>query len=367
MANSSDKPYVLITGIGGLIGTRVAQALHPAYRIIGIDRKEEDNLPHPHTPYEYLPVDLTDDADTANTLAQIRDRTNGHLASVIHLAAYYDFKGEPSPLYETLTVEGTRRLLRELAGFERVEQFIFSSSLLVMKANNAPGTIDETDPVEAKWDYPASKIRAEETILNEHGSIPAVILRISGVYDERGHSLPIGQQIGRIYEKDLEGYFFPGDSGRGQAVVHLDDLADLFRKTVDRRAQLGDYEVFLVSEPEVVSYAELQDKLGELIHGDEWPTIRIPKFVAKVGAYVKNKLASEDEPEFIKPWMIDLADDHYEPNITKAKTQLGWEPQRRLRKTLPAIVESLKKDPVAFYKDNYLQVTDEVKRKAARS
>jgi nucleoside-diphosphate-sugar epimerase len=149
--------------------------------------------------------------------------------------------------------------------------------------------------------------------------------------------------------------------------VHLDDLADLFRKTVDRRAQLGEYEVFLVAEPDVVSYAELQDELGELIHGDEWPTIRIPKFVAKVGAYVKNKLASEDEPEFIKPWMIDLADDHYEPDISKARSKLGWEPQYRLRQTLPAIVASLKKDPVAFYKDNYLQVTDDVKRKAAGS
>ncbi len=100
MASPTDKPYVLITGIGGLIGTRVAQALYPAYRIIGIDRKEEDNLPHPHTPYEYLPVDLTNDADTAKILAEINGRTNGRLASVIHLAAYYDFKGEPSPLYD---------------------------------------------------------------------------------------------------------------------------------------------------------------------------------------------------------------------------------------------------------------------------
>ncbi|MDQ3332866.1 MAG: NAD(P)-dependent oxidoreductase, partial [Planctomycetota bacterium] len=126
------------------------------------------------------------------------------------------------------------------------------------------------------------------------------------------------------------------------------------------------YEVFLVSEPDVVSYAELQDQLGELIHGDEWPTIRIPKVVAKVGAYVKNKLASEDDPQFIKPWMIDLADDHYQPDITKARTKLGWEPKHRLRDTLPAIVESLKRDSVTFYKDNYLPVTDEVKQKAAR-
>ncbi len=288
----------------------------------------------------------------------------GRLASVIHLAAYYDFAGEPSSMYERLTVQGTRRLLRELRGFERVEQFVFSSSLLVMKPNNTPGRIDENSPVEGKWDYPASKLMAERIIREERGDMTGVVLRIAGVYDERGHSLPVGQQIGRIYEKQLEGYLYPGDSSHGQALVHLDDLADLVRRVVERRADLGGFEVFLVAEPDVVSYAELQDKLGALIHGDEWPTIRIPKFIAKAGAFVKNAIAKEGDKPFIKPWMIDLADDHLEADVTKARTLLGWEPSRRLRDTLPAIVESLKRDPVRFYDENYLPVTNDLKPKA---
>ena len=352
--HDSTAPWVLITGIGGLIGTRVADFLHPAYRIIGIDRREEDNLPHPETPYDYLPVDLTDDANMDTTMAQIRKHTGGQLASVIHLAAYYDFSGEESPLYEKLTIEGTRRLLRELQKFDEVGQFVFSSSYLVMKPNNTPGPIDESSPVEAKWAYPQSKVDAEKVIQQEHNDIPAVSLRIAGVYDERGHSLPLGQQIDRIYEKEFEGYFYPGDSDRGQALVHLDDLAECFRHVVDHRAELDPYEVFLIAEPDVMTYEELQDRLGELIHGDEWPTIRIPKFVAKAGAYVMNKMASEDDPSFIQPWMIDLADDHYAPDITKARTKLGWEPKHRLRDTLPAIIENLKSNPERFYKENYL-------------
>lgn len=362
---NDDSPWVLIAGIGGLIGTRVAQHLHPAYRIIGIDRKEEDNLPHPHTPYEYVAVDLTDDDSTATVLGEIRERTDGRLASVIHLAAYYDFAGNPSPLYETLTVQGTRRLLRGLMSYREVGQFVFSSSLLAMKANNAPGRIDESSPVEGTWDYPESKLRAEEVIREEHDGIPAVVLRIAGVYDERGHSLPLGQQIARIYEKQFEGYLYPGDSSHGQALVHLDDMADLFRKTVDRRAELDPYEVFLVAEPDVMSYADLQDRLGELIHGDEWPTIRIPKFVAKAGAYMLNAMAPEGEKPFIKPWMIDIADAHYHADVTKAATKLGWDPKHRLRNTLPAIVESLNRDPATFYEENYLEVTDELRKRGA--
>lgn len=358
-----ERPFVLITGIGGLLGTRIAEALHADYRLIGIDRREDDNLPT-HAEYAYLAVDLTDDPDTARVLAEIRSRTAGRLASVVHLAAYYDFAGKPSSMYERLTVQGTRRLLRELKAFERVEQFVFSSSLLVMKPSNAPGTIDENSPVEGKWDYPASKLLAEEVIRTERGPVPAVILRISGVYDDRGHSLPLGQQIARVYEKRLEGHLYPGDTSHGQALVHLDDLADLLRRVVDHRTSLGGYEVFLVAEPEVMSYGELQDRLGELIHGLQWRTIRIPKLIAKAGAFVKNAVATGDRKPFIKPWMIDLADDHYEADITKARTRLGWDPKHRLRETLPAIVEALKRDPAKFYRENYLPVTGQTQAKA---
>ena len=57
---------------------------------------------------------------------------------------------------------------------------------------------------------------------------------------------------------------------------------------------------------------------------------------------------------FIKPWMIDLSDDHYELDISRAKKVLGWEPKHKLEETLPIMIESLKKDPLAWYKKNQL-------------
>jgi nucleoside-diphosphate-sugar epimerase len=280
------------------------------------------------------------------------------IASVAHLAAYYDFSGEPSPLYDELTVEGTRRLLRGLQDF-RVEQFIFSSSLLVMEPAEEGEKVTETSPVEGTWDYPRSKIEAEQVIRDTRGSIPAVILRLAGVYDEDCHSVPISQQIGRIHQKQFESYFFPGDADHGQAFVHLDDLVDAFVKTIERRGQLGDFEVLLIAEPDVMSYEELQDRIGELLHGREWPTIRIPKAVAKAGAWVKDKLASEDEPTFIKPWMVDLADQHYPVAIDRARGKLGWEPRRRLRSTIDEMVSRLKADPQRWYRENNLPPPDE--------
>lgn len=349
------RPIVLITGSEGLIGSRVVNALSTRYRIIGLDVKKS---PLRNEDAKFINCDLTKTESVVNALSNIRERYGRALASVIHLAAYYDFSGEPSPLYEQLTVEGTRRLLGELQSFE-VEQFVFSSSLLVMKPADEGEVITEDGPTESEWDYPRSKLEAEAVIRREHGGIPVVVLRIAGVYDEDGHSIPIGQQIARIYEKKLESYLFPGDANRGQAYVHLDDLVDCFVNCVDRRAQLSEYEVLLIAEPDVMSYGELQDKIGELLHGREWPTLRIPKALAKAGAWVQDRFASEDEPTFIKPWMIDLADAHYPVAIDRARLKLEWTPHHRLRGTLDEMIHRLKRDPVGWYERNGLPVPED--------
>jgi nucleoside-diphosphate-sugar epimerase len=358
--NSSDasKPrptpkrqIVLVTGSTGLIGSRLVAALADSYRVVGLDVKP----PKGDTPKaEFLACDLTKTDSVASALERVADQSGGRkIASMIHLAAYYDFTGEPSPLYDALTVEGTRRLLQQLQGFD-VEQFVFSSSLLVTKPVKEGETINEESPTEAAWDYPQSKLKAEVVIKQDRRNIPAVVLRIAGVYDEDCHSIPIAQQTSRIYEKDFESYFFPGDASHAQAFVHLNDLIDCFVKIVERRHELGPYELLLIAEPDVMSYAELQEQIGELTHGQEWPTIRLPKIVAKAGAWVKDKLADENEPQFIKPWMIDLADAHYPVDIRRARQKLGWEPKHRLRDTLPEMIRRLKQDPRNWYRTNGL-------------
>jgi nucleoside-diphosphate-sugar epimerase len=100
-----------------------------------------------------------------------------------------------------------------------------------------------------------------------------------------------------------------------------------------------------LGEPETLSYDELQREFGRLIHGEEWTTRQIPKAVAKTGAWLEDELPGVSEP-FIKPWMIDLADDHYALDISRAMRLLNWVPHRSLRGTLPRMVEALKADPL---------------------
>jgi nucleoside-diphosphate-sugar epimerase len=356
LAMKTERPLVLVTGSSGLIGSRLLARLAADCRVVGLDVKPpEDAIENA----DFVECDLTETESVNASLRGVRNQYGSDVASVVHLAAYYDFAGEPSPLYDELTVEGTRRLLMGLQEF-RVEQFVFSSSLLVMRPAEEGEMVSEASPVEGSWDYPQSKLEAEQVIRATRGEIPAVILRMAGVYDEDCHSVPIGQQISRIHQKQLESYFFPGDADHGQAFVHLDDLIEALVKTIEHRGQLSEYEVLLLAEPDVMSYAELQERIGELLHGEAWPAIRIPKAVAKVGAWVHDKLATEEEPAFIKPWMVDLADQHYPVEIERARERLGWEPRHRLRDTLPEMVRRLKRDPAHWYRENNLPPPDEI-------
>ena len=346
----SDRPVVLITGSEGLVGDAAVLGLEASYGVSQFDIARPTKQPQQGA---FIPCDLTQDDSVEKALETLRERRGSRLASVIHLAAYYDFSGQPSPLYDKITIEGTRRLLRGLQSFH-VDQFVFTSSMLVMKPAAKGETLTESSDIQAEWDYPKSKLYAEQVIREERGHIKAVLARIAGVYDDECHSIPLAQQITRIYEKQMESYFFPGDTDKGQSFVHLDDLVECFRKIVERRKQLDDVEIFLVGHPDVMSYEELQDAIGELIHQQEWPALRIPKPVAKAGAWVQNKLESDEQ--FIKPWMIDLADQHYPLSIQKAREKLGWEPQRQLRDTLPRMVGALLSNPAKWYAGNNLEL-----------
>lgn len=322
--------------------------------VVGFDRKS----PAPPSPgCVNVPVDVTSDASVRDGLAAIREHHGQHITSVIHLAAYYDFLGGASPMYQEITVRGTERLLRGLRELEfEVEQFVFSSTMLVHRPASPGQFIDEDWPIEATWEYPASKVRTEQVIREARGEIPAVLLRISGVYDDFCHSIPLAHQIQRIYERQLTSHLYSGSTAHAQAFLHMDDLVDAIERTVDRRTELPPELPILLGEPEALTYDELQHTFARLIQDKDWETLEVPRPLAplaKVGAWVLSRVPGGDP--FIKPWMIDRASDHYVLDVSRARTVLDWEPTRSLRETLPKMVAALQADPRGWYLENELE------------
>ena len=349
------KGIILVTGSNGSIGRAVMQRFAGRFDdVVGFDRKAPTPPPEGCVA---VAVDVTSDESVLDGLRIIREHHGAHIASVIHLAAYYDFFGEPSPKYDEITVRGTGRLLSGLHTLDfNVEQFVFSSTMLVHKPGEPGEFITEDWPVEPTWAYPESKVRTEQLIRDERGTIPAALLRISGVYDDGCHSIPLAHQIQRIYERDLTSRLYSGSTAHGQSFMHMDDLVDAIERLVDRRAALSPELTILLGEPEALSYDELQHTIARLIRGESKETIEIPGALApmaKAGAWVLDHVPGQES--FIKPWMIDRANDHYALDITRARTVLGWEPKRSLRETLPKMIDLLKTDPIAWYKENKLE------------
>lgn len=353
-----DKEVILVTGSCGRIGAAIVKKLGKDHRMVGFELLKAF---YASANEELVPCDLSSDESVHQALRHIRDFYGNDITSVIHLAAYYSFKDRNMKKYDKITVGGTRRLLRGLQDFN-VGQFIFSSTMLVHEPCQPGQKINEEWPIKPKWAYPLSKVKTEQVIREERGKIPTVNLRISGVYDDDCHSIPISQQIQRIYENQMNAHLFAGDLTHGADFMHMDDLVEAIAQCVYKRHELPEELTLLIGEGKTLSYDYLQRRISSLIYGKEFKTHTLPKGIAKFGAWVENHLPFM-ENEFIQPWMIDLADDNYDLDISKAKKILGWEPKHRLDEALPKMIQDLKHDPIGWYKKNGLKMPDHIKAK----
>lgn len=345
----SEKEIILVTGCSGRLGTSILKKFSDAYRMIGLDINRPDEMEQIE---EYYYMDIGNDTSVENTMKHIQKTYGSKIASVIHLAAHYSFSKQDWELYKKITIEGTKRFIKALESFE-VEQFIFSSTQLVYAPCKPGKKINEDSPLKAEWEYPKSKVITENEILRLHGKMPICILRITGIYDDECHSIPLSHQIQRVYENQLQKHFFPGNLTHGVPFLHMDDFVEALYKIVEKRKELPEELILLLGEPKTFSYDEMQRTLGKLILGKEFTTYRVPQWFAKMGAWVQNHIPFYPKP-FIKPWMIDISDDHYELSISKSKKMIDWEPKKNVKQTLSKMVDALKKDPKGFYKENDL-------------
>jgi nucleoside-diphosphate-sugar epimerase len=341
---SKAKPCVLVTGISGFLGQSLIRRLGDEFAIVGFDVVEpKEGAPQPD---QFLKVDLTSEASVAEALAAVEQRFGPRIASVIHLAAFFDLSGENDPKYEAVNVGGTERLLRGLQRLQ-VEQIVLASTMLVHAPVGPEERIDEEHPLDPKMPYERSKVACERLVRELRGAAKAVLLRLAGIYDDSCKAPFIANQIALIFERSIKSHLYPGDLRTGQAFLHVEDFAQAVRRLVSRRERLPEETTLLLGEPEVLTHGDLQERIGQLLHGKGWRTMEVPQAVAKVGWVIENRVRPT-EP-FIKPWMVDFAEATYALDIGRARALLEWEPERRLEDSLPSMVEALRADPRGWY------------------
>ncbi|MBI2784991.1 MAG: NAD-dependent epimerase/dehydratase family protein [Legionella longbeachae] len=358
MVRENEKPIVLITGSSGNIGTALTTSLKKDYRIIGFDREKGS---------ADIIMDLTSESSINQAFQTFKKNYGTKIAAVIHLAAYFDFTGEDTPLYEEVNVKGTKKLLQKLQDFE-VERFIYASTMLVHEPGKPGEKINEYTPLGPKWVYPESKAEAEKVIEEHHGHIPYLILRLAGLYDDSSCVPTLAHQIKRVYERSFKSYLYAGNIEAGQSFIHKEDLLRLFKKSIKNRNDLSKKEIILAGEPDVVNYKQMQQYITDLMHDEKAELINVPEPFAKAGTWLEEKLEplvpddfDQGQKPFIKPFMMDLSSDHYDLDIAKAKEKLNWQPKYQIKKTLPKIIQDLKNDPENWYETNGIPMPDWMK------
>ncbi|MFZ4673475.1 MAG: NAD-dependent epimerase/dehydratase family protein [Chlamydiia bacterium] len=351
---NNKKRLVLITGAGGRIGRAIIQRIASDYKVIGFDRSSaifysEDE--------EIIPLDVSNPESMISTFHNIKQKYGSHIHCVIHLAAYYSFEDDSSfKKYQKITVEGTRLLLQLLQNYE-VDQFIFSSTMLVHKAADLGKKIKEEDPLCPYWNYPKSKIITESVIEEERGSIKQVtIIRMSGIYDDKFHSIPLSTQLQRLMEKQFLAFFFPGNRKHGNPFLHMSDLVHMICLCMEKRNHLPNFVIMLAAEDKSFSYIELHQRMSKALYGFKLPLFWVPKFLAKIGSYFLRN-------SFVKPFMIDISDLHYDVDTGRAKTLLDWRTEHNLEDKLEGMIEWAVNNKKEFYHENGLVAPKKLQKK----
>ncbi|HNX68472.1 MAG TPA: dTDP-4-dehydrorhamnose reductase [Candidatus Omnitrophota bacterium] len=173
---TQDRPKILITGVGGMLGTDLAKALKGDFEIVGLEKRRVTHLTVPH--------DLCDLTQARKTRDAILDHRP---AVVIHTAALTDVDYCEEHHEEALehNFEATKNIVD--ASHEIDAPVIFYSTDYVFRGSKK-GEYLETDVPDPVNFYGETKLRAERYLMEKASR--ALIFRITWLFGVYGRCFP---------------------------------------------------------------------------------------------------------------------------------------------------------------------------------
>ncbi len=266
------KTY-LITGVAGFIGSAIAkQVLENGDRVVGIDNFltgiQRDILKN----IDFIEGDISKKEDIAKLEKYKID-------AIFHLAA--QSSGEISfekPEYDILTnALGTLNLLN-FAVEQNIKRFIYASTMSIYgDVEDKP--IPETHCKNPKSYYGITKLAGENYVNAFSNKLDVTSFRLFNVYGEGQNMDNLKQGMVSIYLA----YFMnnipvlvKGSKDRFRDFIHIDDVVDVWLKSVDLEISFG--QVYNLATGKKTKVEELLQILAK-----EWGNPNYPIEYAKVG------------------------------------------------------------------------------------
>ncbi len=297
---------VAITGITGLLGSRLANVLaEQGFIVYGIFRDEPSNIDlHPNINKVYGNINSFED------VKYFIEKANPEY--VYHLAAQTQALGAVSDPYGTFYTNflGTLNILECARIYSRAKAIIVAST------DKAYGELNDKEYIEStqlngKYPYDASKVSTEivSKSYRETYGMPIIITRACNIYgpgDNNSQRLIPG--IFKSYVDNSE--FTIRNSGESiREYIYVDDVVDAYIKIADHAANQNLYPVFNISSGERYSTLEV----FELIEKNLGKKIK-SKTIFDYSKEIKNQIMSSSLLESATSWRPKVT---FEDGISK--------------------------------------------------
>jgi nucleoside-diphosphate-sugar epimerase len=255
---------------------------------------------------------------------------------IFHVGAAYRQEGVSKEYFWKVNVDGTRALL-EQARDSGVQRFVHCSTVGVQgEIKNPPAK--ETDPYNPGDHYQESKVEGEKLALGffERYKMAGSIVRPVGIYG------PGDTRFLKLFKHINNGTFRM--IGSGEVLYHLTFVEDLVRGIIlagEKPEAVGN--IYAIGGNEYLTLKELVALIAEVL-GKPVPKKRVPLGPVYAAAALCEVLC---RPLGIEPPLYRRRLDFFTKDrafdISKAKKELGYEPQVPLREGLARTAEWYKK------------------------
>jgi dihydroflavonol-4-reductase len=325
---------LLVTGGTGFIGSHLAEEGRrrgAEVVVLGLtDRPEEQANAEllSRMGAEVLSGSITD--------AELCRRAVHGVTHVFHLAVAMREGGKSDEFFESINLDGTRRLL-EAASVQRVERFVYCSTIGIY-GHRALGITREDSPLLPGNIYERTKVSAERLVRDfaEKCGLPSVVLRPADVYGPRD------QRLLKLFKGVSRGRFPLFGSGDGRRhMVYVDDVVSAFFKACERDEALG--EGLIVAGPRACTLRELLDEITRAT-GSKRYGVRLPLTpMLRLAAIVEDVCAALKVDPPIYRRRMDFFHSDSEFDTSRARQILDWEPRVELREGIRRTLEDYRR------------------------
>jgi dihydroflavonol-4-reductase len=313
---------LLVTGGTGFIGSHLAEeGRRRGAEVVALgltDRPEERANAELLTRMgaEVLSGSITD--------AELCRRATRGATHVFHLAVAMREGGKSDQFFESINLDGTRRLL-EAASVQRVQRFVYCSTIGIY-GHRAPGITREDSPLAPGNIYERTKVSAEQLVREfaEQCGLPSVVLRPADVYGPRD------QRLLKLFKGVSRGRFPLFGPGEGRRhMVYVDDVVSAFFRACERDEALG--QELILAGPKACTLRELLDEISRAT-GSKRYGVRLP-FAPMLGlaAVVEDVCSTLNIDPPIYRRRMDFFHSDSEFDTSRARRVLDWEPRVDLR------------------------------------